>query len=55
VVNTVTKSGTNQFHGDGYYYILDSALDANDKVNEENGSQSPRIAGSNSEARLAAL
>jgi hypothetical protein len=36
VVNTVTKSGTNQFHGDGYYYILDSALDANDKVNEEN-------------------
>jgi hypothetical protein len=24
LVNTVTKSGTNQVHGDGYYYILDS-------------------------------
>ena len=24
VVNTVTKSGTNSMHGDGYYYILDS-------------------------------
>jgi hypothetical protein len=41
VVNTVTKSGTNQFHGDGYYYILDSALDANDKVNEQNGIAKP--------------
>jgi len=41
VVNTVTKSGTNQFHGDGYYYFLDSALNANDKINEQNGISKP--------------
>jgi Carboxypeptidase regulatory-like domain/TonB dependent receptor/TonB-dependent Receptor Plug Domain len=41
VVNTVTKSGTNQFHGDGYYYFLDSGLDANDKVNEQQGITKP--------------
>jgi len=28
VVNAVTKSGTNQFHGDGYYFIRDQALGA---------------------------
>jgi hypothetical protein len=36
VVNTVTKSGGNAFHGDGYYYLLDSALNANDFINNEN-------------------
>jgi hypothetical protein len=41
VVNTVTKSGTNQLHGDGYYYFLDSGLDANDKVNEQQGIPKP--------------
>ncbi len=41
VVNTVTKSGTNQVHGDGYYYILDSALNANDKINETEGIPKP--------------
>lgn len=41
VVNTVTKSGTNSMHGDGYYYILDSALDANDKINETQGIPKP--------------
>ncbi|MFY9558941.1 MAG: TonB-dependent receptor [Terriglobales bacterium] len=41
VVNTVTKSGTNQLHGDGYYYFLDSGLDANDKVNEQLGIAKP--------------
>src|SRR6202042_2658839 len=25
IVNSVTKSGTNQFHGEGYYYDRDSA------------------------------
>lgn len=41
VVNTVTKSGTNAYHGDAYYYITDSALNANDKVNEELGIPKP--------------
>src|ERR1039457_4785202 len=41
VVNTVTKSGTKQFHGDGYYYVLDSALNANDKVNQQEGIAKP--------------
>jgi hypothetical protein len=42
VVNTVTKSGSNQMHGDGYYYILDSALNANDKINETQGITKPK-------------
>src|SRR6202021_3523060 len=37
LVNTVTKSGGNSLHGDAYYYILDSALDANDSINNELG------------------
>src|SRR4029077_4936667 len=41
VVNTVTKSGGNEFHGDGYYYLLDSALNANDFINNENGIAKP--------------
>ncbi len=41
VVNTVTKSGGNDFHGDGYYYILDSALNSNDFINNENGIAKP--------------
>jgi hypothetical protein len=41
LVNTVTKSGTNQVHGDAYYYILDSATSANDKINEQQGISKP--------------
>ena len=41
LVNTVTKSGTNQLHGDGYYYVLDSATSANDKINEQQGIAKP--------------
>jgi hypothetical protein len=41
VVNTVTKSGSNAFHGDGYYYILDSALNANDFINNKLGIPKP--------------
>src|SRR5712691_13269197 len=35
LVNTVTRSGTNEIHGDAYYYILDSSTSANDKINEQ--------------------
>ena len=41
LVNTVTKGGTNQVHGDAYYYILDSATSANDKINEQQGISKP--------------
>ncbi len=34
LVNSVTRSGTNEVHGDGYYYILDSGLNANDPINK---------------------
>ena len=30
VVNMVTKSGTNDFHGTGYYFLRDAKLNAND-------------------------
>lgn len=30
VVNVVTKSGSNRFHGTGFYYLRDSMFDAND-------------------------
>jgi hypothetical protein len=41
MVNTVTKSGTNNLHGDAYYYVLDSALNANDSINNELGIAKP--------------
>jgi len=41
LVNTVTKSGTNGLHGDGYYYILDSAMNANDSINNQLGIAKP--------------
>jgi hypothetical protein len=41
LVNTVTKSGGNDLHGDAYYYILDSSLNANDSVNKSSGIAKP--------------
>src|SRR5712691_1028324 len=41
LVNTVTRSGTNEIHGDAYYYILDSSTSANDKINEQQGIPKP--------------
>jgi hypothetical protein len=35
VVNTVTKSGGSEFHGAGYLFARNSALNATDKFNEE--------------------
>src|SRR5713101_1150373 len=41
LVNTVTKSGGNAIHGDAYYYILDSALNANDSIDNQLGIAKP--------------
>lgn len=41
LVNTVTKSGGNVVHGDGYYYIQDSAFGANQSINNSSGIAKP--------------
>ena len=41
LVNTVTRSGSNQLHGDAYYFILDSAFNANDPINKQIGIAKP--------------
>jgi hypothetical protein len=42
VVNTVTKSGGSQFHGAVYMYARNSALNADDKFNEDGRVQAPK-------------
>jgi outer membrane receptor protein involved in Fe transport len=37
VINVVTKSGTNDLHGSGFWYYRDRSLNANDRVNKLNG------------------
>jgi outer membrane receptor protein involved in Fe transport len=34
LVNSVTRSGSDNSHGDAYYYLLESALNANDPINK---------------------
>jgi len=41
VVNAVTKSGTNAFHGRGAYYLQNSSLDATDYFLRQDGRQNP--------------
>jgi hypothetical protein len=43
VINVVTKSGTNQYHGSVYEFLQNSALNANNFFNNQNGAKiSPR-------------
>src|SRR5919197_1388658 len=41
IVNMVTKSGTNDFHGDGYYFLRDSNFNANSWSANRAGSPVP--------------
>ncbi len=41
VVNMVTRSGTNDFHGTGYYFVRDAALNANDWFSNRAGRAIP--------------
>jgi Carboxypeptidase regulatory-like domain len=41
VVNVVTKSGTNAFHGDAYEFYRNDVLDANSWFNDHNGVAKP--------------
>jgi hypothetical protein len=41
VVNMVTKSGTNRFHGSGYWYYRDSVLNANSFFSNRSGAKRP--------------
>lgn len=41
VVNMVTRSGTNNFHGTGYYFLRDDALNANDFFSNRAGRALP--------------
>ena len=34
VINVVTKSGTNEFHGSGFWFYRDKSLNANDVINK---------------------
>ncbi|MBI2189395.1 MAG: TonB-dependent receptor [Acidobacteria bacterium] len=41
IVNAVTKSGTNDFHGRGAYYLQDSSLDATNYFLKKEGRENP--------------
>jgi hypothetical protein len=41
IINMVTKSGTNAFHGDGYDFLRDSNFNANSWAANRNGSRKP--------------
>ncbi len=41
IINVVTKSGTNEFHGSAFWYYRDKSVNANDLVNKINGLPKP--------------
>src|SRR5229473_3582241 len=43
VVNVVSRSGTNKFHGSGYEFLRDDSLDANDWFANRNGDPIPPL------------
>ena len=43
VVNMITRSGTNKFHGSGYEFFRDDSLDANDWFANRNGEPIPPL------------
>ena len=41
-VNVVTKSGTREYHGSGYYYLRNEDFNANDFFNNRTGVARPK-------------
>ncbi|RMG50376.1 MAG: TonB-dependent receptor [Acidobacteria bacterium] len=42
IVNAITRSGTNEWHGSGFYYIRDDAFNANNVINKSSIPPIPR-------------
>ncbi|HEV2385767.1 MAG TPA: carboxypeptidase regulatory-like domain-containing protein [Candidatus Acidoferrales bacterium] len=42
-VNVITKSGSNQFHGSGYFFDTQTALNANDFFSKQSGGSTPQF------------
>jgi len=43
IISVVVKSGTNQFHGSGFEFLRNRALDANDYFNKDQSPELPRL------------